>query len=80
MLSTAADPHARNVVGRVVAVVQGVALLLALTLDLFGAVPAWVPDVLLLGALAALCWSFGRQGALAGASGAGGDQLTLSEG
>jgi phosphatidylglycerophosphate synthase len=48
--------------GRVVAVVQGVALLLALTLDLIPAVPTWVPDLLLVGALAALLWSFGRQG------------------
>ena len=47
--------------GRVVAVVQGVALLLALTVALVPAVPSWLPDVLLGGALAALLWSFGRQ-------------------
>ena len=41
--------------------VQGVALLLALTLDAVPAVPTWIPDVVLLGSLAALLWSFGKQ-------------------
>jgi phosphatidylglycerophosphate synthase len=50
-----------TLLGRVVAVVQGVALLIALTLGLFSAVPTWAPDVLVLAALAALVWSFGRQ-------------------
>ena len=48
--------------GRVVAVVQAVALLLALTIDAVPAAPTWLPDVLVLGALAALLWSFGRSG------------------
>jgi phosphatidylglycerophosphate synthase len=47
--------------GRVVAVVQGFALLLALTLALVPAVPSWLPDLLVGAALAALLWSFGRQ-------------------
>jgi phosphatidylglycerophosphate synthase len=47
--------------GRVVAVVQGVALLLGLTFGLFAALPPWLPTVLLLASLAALIWSFGRQ-------------------
>ncbi|HEY5979487.1 MAG TPA: CDP-alcohol phosphatidyltransferase family protein [Microlunatus sp.] len=47
---------------KVVAVVQGVALLTALTLELIGiapALPALAP-ILLAGSLATLCWSFGR--------------------
>ena len=47
--------------GRVVAVVQGVALLLALTLDAVPAVPTWIPDAVLVGSLTALLWSFGKQ-------------------
>ena len=48
--------------GKVVAVIQGVTLLVVLALELSGltiAVPA-LPEVLLAIALATLCWSFGR--------------------
>jgi phosphatidylglycerophosphate synthase len=47
--------------GRVVAVVQGVALLLSLILGLVSALPRWLPAALLMASLAALIWSFGRQ-------------------
>jgi phosphatidylglycerophosphate synthase len=45
---------------KVVAVVQGVALLLCLVLDLTGLGPDWLPSVVAGAALAALAWSFGR--------------------
>lgn len=45
---------------KVVAVVQGVALLLCLTLDLTGFGRDWLPTVVAGLALAALVWSFGR--------------------
>ncbi len=45
---------------KVVAVVQGVALLLTLTLGLVPDVPRWPSDALLGMALGSLCWSFGR--------------------
>jgi phosphatidylglycerophosphate synthase len=47
--------------GRLVAVIQGVALLLSLTFGLFAGLPGWLPTVLLMASLAALVWSFGRQ-------------------
>jgi phosphatidylglycerophosphate synthase len=47
-------------VRKVIAVVQGVVLLLALALDLVGGVPDELSVLILAGALAALCWSFGR--------------------
>jgi phosphatidylglycerophosphate synthase len=48
--------------GKVVAVIQAVALLAALALELTGIAAAlpMLPTVLLAGSLAALCWSFGR--------------------
>jgi len=46
--------------GKVVAVVQAVALLVALTLGLIGIAVPELPSVVLAGALVALCWSFGR--------------------
>jgi phosphatidylglycerophosphate synthase len=45
--------------GKLIAVAQAVALLAALTFGLTH-VEHWVPTTLLLAALAALCWSFGR--------------------
>ena len=45
--------------GKVIAVVQAVALLAALTSALTGG-EHWVPIMILLAALASLCWSFGR--------------------
>jgi phosphatidylglycerophosphate synthase len=45
---------------RVVAVIQGVALLAALALDLLPGSDGWAPDAILLFALGTLCWSFGR--------------------
>jgi phosphatidylglycerophosphate synthase len=45
---------------KVVAVTQGIALLLALVAGLVGAAVPLLPTVLLLVAVAALCWSFGR--------------------
>ena len=47
-------------VRKVIAVVQGVVLLLALTLDLVPGFPPELSLLLLAGALGALCWSFGR--------------------
>jgi hypothetical protein len=43
----------------VIAVVQAVALLAALTSELTRG-EHWVPTMMLLAALASLCWSFGR--------------------
>ena len=45
---------------KVVAVIQGVALLVVLVLDLLTGSAGWVPDTVLALALAALYWSFGR--------------------
>lgn len=47
---------------KIVAVIQAIALLLVLILGLIGvaAIAPAVPNLLLLGALAALCWSFGH--------------------
>jgi phosphatidylglycerophosphate synthase len=47
-------------VRKVIAVVQGAALLLALALDLVPGVPQELSLLLLAAALVALCWSFGR--------------------
>ncbi|MET0695278.1 MAG: CDP-alcohol phosphatidyltransferase family protein, partial [Propionibacteriaceae bacterium] len=46
-------------VRKVIAVVQAVALLASLMLDLLGA-PLWVSTTVVAVALASLCWSFGR--------------------
>jgi phosphatidylglycerophosphate synthase len=45
---------------KVVAVVEGVTLLTCLALDVVSVIPQWLPNLLLSGALGALCWSFGR--------------------
>jgi phosphatidylglycerophosphate synthase len=46
--------------GRVVAVVQGVALLACLLLGVLASKPSWLPSLLAGAALAALSWSFAR--------------------
>lgn len=48
---------------KVVAVIQGIGLLVALTLDLVPSMPGWVPSVPVAIALALLTWSFGRDAA-----------------
>jgi len=45
---------------KVVAAIQGIALLFALLAGLVPAIPRWVSTTVLAIALALLCWSFGR--------------------